>query len=190
MSKKSFRAISWLLAIALFISFIPSTLITTVFAADDDLTLTIKSNIPGIDLQYSLGSIDKESDLIGFEDYDGARPDENGTLVLPLHDGEAKFWLQPYYTDGGEYNDTNLKYATDATFVGIRMTVGDKVLETSPDKTYMYELAEDGLTDFSDKFGDSFTDLDGMGMNRFGYEGDYGNYIDLALWPNSRTMLL
>ena len=182
MSKKSFRAISWLLAIALFISLIPSTLITTVFAVDDGLTLTIKSNIPGIDLQYSLGSIDKESDLIGFEDYDGARPDENGTLVLPLHDGEAKFWLQPYYTDGGEYNDTNLKYATDATFVGIRMTVGDKVLETSPDKTYMYELEEDGLTDFSDKFGDSFTDLDGMGMNRFGYEGDYGDYIDLALW--------
>lgn len=182
MQKKSFRAISWLLAIALILSFIPSALITTVFAANEKLTLTIKSNIPGVDLRYSLGSIDKEMDMVGFEDYDGARPDENGTLVLPLHDGQAKFWLQPYYTDDGDYSDTNLKYATDATFVGIRMTVGDKVLETSPDKTYMYELPDDGLTDFSDKFGDSFTDLDGMGMNRFGYEGDYGDYIDLALW--------
>ena len=182
MQKKSFRAISWLLAIALILSFIPSALITTVFAANEKLTLTIKSNIPGVDLRYSLGSIDKEMDMVGFEDYDGARPDENGTLVLPLHDGQAKFWLQPYYTDDGDYSDTNLKYATDATFVGIRMTVGDKVLETSPDKTYMYELPDDGLTDFSDKFGDSFKDLDGMGMNRFGYEGDYGDYIDLALW--------
>ena len=184
------RIVSFLLALVMAVSLLP----VSAFAADSTyavtkdttvtqgLTLTIKSNIPGVDLQYSLGSIDKEMDMVGFEDYDGARPDENGTLVLPLHDGQAKFWLQPYYTDGGDYNDTNLKYATDATFVGIRMTVGDKVLETSPDKTYMYELPDEGMTDFSDKFGDSFKDLDGMGMNRFGYEGDYGDYIDLALW--------
>ena len=184
------RIVSFLLALVMAVSLLP----VSAFAADSTyavtkdttvtqgLTLTIKSNIPGVDLRYSLGSIDKEMDMVGFEDYDGARPDENGTLVLPLHDGQAKFWLQPYYTDDGDYSDTNLKYATDATFVGIRMTVGDKVLETSSDKTYMYELPEDGLTDFSNAFGDSFTDLDGMGMNRFGYEGDYGDYIDLALW--------
>lgn len=183
MPKKSFRAISWLLAIALILSFIPSALITTAFAADDDLTLTIKSNIPNAGLQYTLASVDEEMGMVGFDDYEGVTPDENGTVTLPLHDGEAKFWLQPFYTAGGSL-DTYVKYDTDATFVGIRMTVGDKVLETTPDRTFLCESEGESLTDFSNAFGDSFTNLDpdDMQINQLSYEGDHGEYINVSLW--------
>ena len=185
------RIVSFLLALVMAVSLLP----VSAFAADSTyavtkdttvtqgLTLTIKSNIPNAGLQYTLASVDEEMGMVGFVDYEGVTPDENGTVKLPLHDGEAKFWLQPFYTAGGSL-DTYLKYDTDATFVGIRMTVGDKVLETTPDRTFLCESEGEGLTDFSDAFGDFFTNLDpdDMQINQLSYDGDYGEYINVSLW--------
>ena len=185
------RIVSFLLALVMAVSLLP----VSAFAADSTyavtkdttvtqgLTLTIKSNIPNAGLQYTLASVDEEMGMVGFDDYEGVTPDENGTVTLPLHDGEAKFWLQPFYTAGGSL-DTYVKYDTDATFVGIRMTVGDKVLETTPDRTFLCESEGESLTDFSNAFGDSFTNLDpdDMQINQLSYEGDHGEYINVSLW--------
>ena len=185
------RIVSFLLALVMAVSLLP----VSAFAADSTyavtkdttvtqgLTLTIKSNIPNAGLQYTLASVDEEMGMVGFDDYEGVTPDENGTVTLPLHDGEAKFWLHPFYTAGGSL-DTYVKYDTDATFVGIRMTVGDKVLETTPDRTFLCESEGESLTDFSNAFGDSFTNLDpdDMQINQLSYEGDHGEYINVSLW--------
>ena len=103
MAKKSFRVISWVLAIALFFSLVPSTLITTVSAADKGLTLTVKSNISDAGLSYTPMS----------ETYSDLTVNDDGTLVIPLDEqGTIDFFVD---------TDTGIHYTTDKSTLASRL---------------------------------------------------------------------